>query len=276
MPPVFFLTASWRTFLNWNSFLFFKRVQFSKHTMKTSLSCTSLLSALWPWISSFSCQCCWLLQCRWQWKEQTFLSICLDMSHFIKEDLGLGGSWKILGNTTVRPLSMYSGCFEQDIESIDHLKGIIKSDIRALWFKVQRVLESNAQNKDFSRNARIWYPTQDRVTLHYCVSVLFLGVNCSKSRAFFPNPLGLCSSPPEMLSSMLRVAEHWTRSFDRWVLTRSWAWCMWCMIFIYLHDMVVTRVEHNAERRGWESFASSLMFLMSPMSLGPVGKKCSS
>lgn len=45
--------------------------------------------------------------------------------------------------------------------------------------------------------------------------------------------------------------------------------------FIYLHDRVVTmKVEHNAERRGWESFASSLMFLMSPMSLGVLQLAC--
>lgn len=102
----------------------------SSQTMKTLLSCTSLLSALWPWISSFSCQCCWLLQCRWQWEEQTFLSICLDMSRFIKEDPGLGGSWKMLGNTAVRPL--FNVYVLNRIESIDHIRKVSSKVISGL------------------------------------------------------------------------------------------------------------------------------------------------
>ena len=92
--------------------------------------CTSLLSALWPWISSFSCQCCWLLQCRWQWEEQTFLSICLDMSRFIKEDPGLGGSWKMLGNTAVRPL--FNVYVLNRIEHIDHIRKVSSKVISGL------------------------------------------------------------------------------------------------------------------------------------------------
>ena len=151
---------------------------------------------------------------------------------------GRPGSGRILEDAREHSCetSLQCICFKQDRAHRPYSKGIIKSNIWAMWFKVQRVLEivgrrkSNARNGDFRRNANSDYSRQN----HFILLVLFVGENCSKSRAFFPNPLGLCSSPPEMLSSMLRVAEHWTRSFDRWVLTRCWAWCMWCMISIYL------------------------------------------